>query len=115
MKVSLKRVYEPPASSDGKRILVERLWPRGMTRQAAHVDLWLKDVAPSPALRKWYGHEMAKWDAFQAKYRAELESNPALEELRRLARQGHVTLVYASKDERHNSALVLKQVLDGTA
>jgi uncharacterized protein YeaO (DUF488 family) len=113
VNISLKRVYEPAIASDGKRIFVERLWPRGMTKEAAGIDLWLKDISPSPALRTWFGHELEKWDEFQAKYRVELQGSPALAELQALARQGHVTLLYASKDEQHNSALILKRVLDG--
>lgn len=113
MMVSLKRAYEPTTASDGQRVFVERLWPHGMTKEAAGIDLWLKDVSPSPALRRWFGHELEKWDEFQVKYRAELEGSPALAELQVLVHEGHVTLLYASKDERHNSALILKRILDG--
>lgn len=112
MSILLKRVYEAPAASDGRRILVDRLWPRGLTKAEAAVDLWLKDVAPTTALRQWFGHDPAKWDEFQQRYRAELRTNPALDELRALARQGTVTLVYGAKDQQHVHALVLKAVLE---
>jgi uncharacterized protein YeaO (DUF488 family) len=112
MGISLKRAYEPPLKTDGMRILVDRLWPRGITKSKACIDLWRKDLAPSTELRKWFAHEPVKWSEFQKKYRAELKGNPALSELRALSRQGNVTLIYAAKDEVHNGALVLKQVLD---
>ena len=112
MSIFLKRVYESPAKTDGTRVLVDRLWPRGVTKSKAKIDLWLKDLAPTTELRKWFGHDPAKWSEFQKRYRAELKGNPALSELRELSRQGDVTLVYAAKDELHNEAVVLKQVLD---
>lgn len=112
MSLSLKRAYAPPSATDGKRVLVERLWPRGMTKEAAAIDLWLKEVAPSTELRKWFGHEPAKWEEFQRRYRAELKDSPALAELRALAGRGRLTLVYASREERHNSASVLKRILE---
>ena len=112
MSISLKRAYELPAKADGVRILVDRLWPRGLTKSKASIDLWIKDLAPSTQLRKWFGHDPEKWSEFQKKYRAELKGNPALSEIRDLSRQGNVTLVYAAKDELHNQALVLKQILD---
>lgn len=115
MSISLKRAYEPPAKADGARVLVDRLWPRGVSKAKAHIDLWLKDLAPSTELRKWFGHDPEKWSGFQEKYRAELKGNPALSELRALARQGDVTLVYAARDELHNDAVVLKQVLGRAA
>lgn len=115
MAISLKRAYEPPTKTDGVRVLVDRLWPRGVTKAKARIDLWLKDVAPSTELRKWFGHDPEKWSEFQKKYRAELKGNPALSELKAHTRQGHVTLVYAAKDELHNDAVVLKQVLDRSA
>ena len=90
---------------------MDRLWPRGVTKSGAKVDIWLKDVAPSTELRKWFGHEPEKWSEFQKRYRAELKGNPALSELKEHARKGSVTLVYAAKDELHNGAVVLKQVL----
>ena len=109
--IFLKRAYEPPATTDGTRILVDRLWPRGVTKAKAGIDLWLKEVAPSTELRKWFGHDPEKWPEFQTKYRAELKDNPALPELRKLCRDGDVTLVYAAKDESHNDAVVLRQLL----
>jgi uncharacterized protein YeaO (DUF488 family) len=111
-KVRLKRVYEPPAKADGTRVLVDRLWPRGLSKAEAKVDVWLRDVAPSAALRKWFGHKPERFEAFATRYRAELKDNPALDELRGLARGG-VTLVYGAKDETHNQARVLAEVLEG--
>lgn len=112
MNVMLKRAYEPPAKGDGKRILVDRLWPRGVAKAKAKIDLWLKDVAPSTALRQWFEHDPKKWPEFKKRYRAELKNNPALTELKRLSHQGPITLVYAAKDQLHNEACVLKQILD---
>ena len=111
MSISLKRAYEPPVKTDGIRILVDRLWPRGVTKSKASIDLWLKDLAPSTELRKWFGHDPKKWSEFQKRYRAELNGNPALLKLRTLTRRGNVTLVYAAKDELHNGAVVLKKFL----
>ncbi len=112
MVISLKRAYEPAAKSDGVRILVDRIWPRGVTKAEAEIDHWAKDVAPTTELRKWFGHDPEKWAEFQKKYRAELKDNPGLLEIRELSRQGAVTLVYAAKDTLHTHALTLKQVLD---
>lgn len=112
MNVMLKRAYDPPAKGDGKRILVDRLWPRGVAKVKAKLDLWLKDVAPSTALRQWFGHDPAKWPEFIKRYRAELKTNPALAELKELSRQGDITLVYAASDELRNEAVVLKKILD---
>lgn len=112
MEISLKRAYEPAAETDGMRILVDRIWPRGVTKSEAGIDLWLKDLAPSTALRKWFGHDPEKWSEFQKKYRAELKDNPALPEIKALSRQKNVTLVYAAKDKLHNQARVLKQLLE---
>ena len=110
MKIRIKRVYEQPDERDGKRILVDRIWPRGLTKEEAKIDLWLKDIAPSTALRKWFGHDPAKWNEFRAKYLAELRANP---EPARLLKQelgkGNVTLVYAAKDEEHNQAVVIRE------
>jgi uncharacterized protein YeaO (DUF488 family) len=109
----LKRVYEAPSAEDGFRVLVERLWPRGLNKERARLDLWLKDVAPSPELRKWFHHDPARWKEFQTRYAAELEDRPeALCLLREKAREGTVTLVYAARDEEHNGARALKQVLE---
>lgn len=108
--IRLKRAYEPPGPEDGTRVLVERLWPRGITKDAAALDHWLKDIAPGPELRKWYGHDPEKWPEFRERYRAELAENPdGLAELARLCAAGPVTFVYAAKDEERNSAVVLKE------
>lgn len=112
--IRVKRVYEPPEPGDGARYLVERLWPRGMKKEDAHLTGWLKEVSPSPELRKWYGHRPELWPEFQKRYREELKDEahrPAFEELRQAARRGSITLVYAAKDEERNSAVVLKQAL----
>jgi uncharacterized protein YeaO (DUF488 family) len=112
--IQLKRVYDPSDSKDGRRFLVERLWPRGMKKEDLSMDGWLKAVAPSDALRKWFGHDPAKWVEFQKRYVAELEGNPAAwEPLLEAARQGAVTLLYSAHDQEHNNALVLKGFLDG--
>ena len=114
-RILLKRAYEPPAKTDGTRVLVDRLWPRGLTKTKASIDLWLKDAAPSTELRKWFGHDPAKWPEFQKRYRAELKGNPALSELEALSRQGDITLIYAAKDQLHNEAVVLRQILERNA
>ncbi len=112
--IRLKRVYEQPSRMDGSRILVDRLWPRGLTKERAAVTLWLKDVAPSTELRKWFGHDPAKWKQFQVRYRKELrEKKGALELLEQKSKAQTVTLVYAARDEQHNEALVLKRILEG--
>lgn len=112
-EIRLKRAYDPPAPDDGVRILVERLWPRGVSKEHAALDAWHKDVAPSRELRRWFHHDPARWDEFQQRYRAELQGNPdAVEELRRLCRRGTVTFIYASHDEKHNGALALKTFLE---
>jgi uncharacterized protein YeaO (DUF488 family) len=114
--IRLKRAYDPPEPGDGARYLVERLWPRGVTKERAALTAWLKEVAPSAKLRKWYGHDPEKWPEFQRRYREELHDDAhreALAELRQVARKGPVTLVYAAHDEERNSAAVLKQVLAG--
>jgi uncharacterized protein YeaO (DUF488 family) len=111
--IHLKRVYEPPSTDDGFRILVERLWPRGVSKSRAQVDLWLKDIAPSPELRTWYGHELAKWEEFKRRYRAELQNNSVVEQLQQLQQdKANITFVYAAHDTEHNSALVLKAFLE---
>jgi uncharacterized protein YeaO (DUF488 family) len=113
MSITLKRVYEKPAATDGIRILVERLWPRGLSKERAHVDLWLKDAAPSGELRQWFGHDPARWQEFQKRYWAELRQHKdAVELLKQKSKQGHVTLVYAAHDEEHNGALALKRFLE---
>ena len=109
----LKRAYEASSKEDGLRVLVERLWPRGLSKQRAAIDWWLKDVAPSPELRKRFGHDPSKWPEFQKEYRAELRGNKrAFEELRSKGEAGTVTLVYAARDVEHNSALALKRFLE---
>jgi uncharacterized protein YeaO (DUF488 family) len=109
----LKRVYDEVSPDDGFRVLVERLWPRGVSKERARLDLWLKEVAPSPELRKWYSHDTAKWSEFQDRYIAELNENrDAVAMLLTKAREGTVTLLYAAHDEQHNSALVLKRFLE---
>ena len=113
--IKLKRVYEAPAPSDGVRILVERLWPRGIKKQSLEFDEWLKDVAPSTELRRWFGHDPARWKGFRDRYRAELTRSgqiDALKELTRLSRRKTVTLVYSAADETHNQAVALKAFLD---
>jgi uncharacterized protein YeaO (DUF488 family) len=110
MPVSIKRVYDPPEASDGRRVLVDRLWPRGLAKAKARVDHWAKDLAPSAALRRWFGHDPAKWPEFRRRYRAELRAHAdAVAELARGARRGRVTLLYAASDERHNNAVVLAE------
>jgi uncharacterized protein YeaO (DUF488 family) len=111
--IKLKRVYDPPSASDGQRILVERLWPRGVSKEKANVQMWLKAVAPSAELRKWYKHDLSKWEEFQQRYRGELAKNEdMIEEIEEMAAKGPVTFVYAARDENHNSALVLKKYLE---
>lgn len=111
--IHLKRAYDPPTPQDGLRILGERLWPRGLTKEKAAIDLWLKDVAPSPELRKWYSHDPARWEEFQRRYRAELASNrKAISELKSHLEKGTVTFVYAARDEQRNSALLLKEFME---
>jgi len=112
--IQLKRVYEKPGREDGLRVLVDRLWPRGLTKERAAVDLWLKDVAPSTELRKWFGHDPARWKEFQTRYRKELrDKKDALKVLKQKSEEQTVTLVYAARDEEHNEALVLKRILEG--
>jgi len=112
--IRLKRVYEKPSRMDGSRILVDRLWPRGLTKERAAVTLWLKDLAPSTELRKWFGHAPARWKQFQARYRKEFrERKDVLDLLKRKSNMHTVTLVYAARDEQHNEALVLKRLLEG--
>lgn len=111
--IKLKRIYDTPAKTDGLRVLVDRLWPRGMKKEAAHTDIWLKDVAPSDALRKWFGHQPERWAGFQKRYCQELaKKKPLLEELRQMEKEhGTVTLLFGAKDEEHNQAVALAQVL----
>jgi len=111
--IKVKRVYEKPAKEDGWRVLVDRLWPRGMTKEAAHLDAWMKDVAPSDTLRKWFGHEPEKWTGFQKRYRSELAKKKELvAELKKMAKEhGTLTLLFGAKDEEHNEAVVLAGAL----
>ena len=112
MPVRIKRVYEQPDKEDGTRILVDRLWPRGLTKEKASVALWLKEIAPSTELRKWFGHDPDKWKTFEARYRAELEKNEQqLSLLRQEMAKGQVTLLYGAKDQEHNDAVVLQKCL----
>ena len=112
MTIKIKRVYEQPDKDDGVRILVDRLWPRGLTKEKAAVDLWLKEIAPSTELRKWFGHDPEKWTSFRRRYETELRHNgDLLKLLKQKAREGTVTLVYGARDQKHNEALVLKQFL----
>ena len=113
MAIQLKRVYEAPSASDGTRILVDRLWPRGLTKENAHVDLWLKEVAPSTLLRKWFAHDPAKWTEFKTRYKAELKHNSAqFALLKQAVAKGPATLLFGAKDTEHNEAVVLQQLLN---
>jgi uncharacterized protein YeaO (DUF488 family) len=106
-------VYESAKSSDGTRFLVERLWPRGIKKEKLKMEAWLKDVAPSPDLRKWFAHDPAKWSEFQRRYRAELKARPdAWKPILEAAKQGDVTLLYSARDTEHNSAILLKEFLE---
>jgi uncharacterized protein YeaO (DUF488 family) len=113
MIIRLKRACAPPESDDGFRVLVDRLWPRGVSKRAAQIDLWLKEIAPSTALRRWFGHDLEKWREFRARYFGELRNNgAAVEQLMAHVRKGTVTLVYGAKDEEHNDAVALKAFLE---
>lgn len=110
--VAVKRIYDEPSSADGMRLLVDRIWPRGVSKQHAALDGWLRELAPSAALRKWYGHDPARWAGFRERYRAELRSRrPAMESLRRLATGRRVTLLCATRDPSHSNAAVLKELV----
>ena len=112
--IRLKRAYERPAPEDGTRILVDRLWPRGVSKAAAAIDQWIKEIAPSTALRKWFGHDPARWPEFRRRYAAELrEHSEELRALRDQARRAPITLIYSAHDEVHNDAVVLRSVLLG--
>jgi len=113
MNIQMKRVYEQPANNDGSRILVDRLWPRGLTKEKAKLDLWLKEIAPSTELRQWFGHDPKKWRGFRGRYETELRHNSDLVEmLKTKAKEETITLLYGARDEKHNEALVLKQFLE---
>ncbi|PBB70395.1 hypothetical protein CK228_01665 [Mesorhizobium sp. WSM4312] len=110
----VKRIYEPAAADDGQRVLVDRIWPRGVSKEHAALALWLKEIAPSDELRKWFGHEPARWAEFQKRYRVELDRNEeAVTQLRDLLREGKVTLLYGAHDEAHNNAVALAEYLRG--
>jgi len=118
LKIKIKRAYEPPAKSDGRRILIDRLWPRGLTRDAAAIDEWAKELSPSTGLRRWFNHDPKLWDEFVDRYREELAAPAArlaLGRLRTLASHRHVTLVYAASDRAYNNAVALCAILDGMA
>ena len=114
----IKRVYSEPSPRDGVRILVDRVWPRGISKERAHIVEWRKDLAPSTSLRKWFGHEPAKWTEFRRRYRTELPRSGMMNELKKLAslsRKRMITLVYSAADEEHNQAVVLKELIDELA
>lgn len=112
LDVRLKRAYLPPSQDDGVRVLVDRLWPRGVRKSDAAIDRWMKDLAPTTELRRWFGHDPARWDEFQRRYKTELSKDAELlDELRNMAKKGALTLVYSAHDEAHNQAVVLRDVL----
>ena len=112
MKVDIKRAYLPAEKSDGKRILIDRLWPRGLSKEKAKIDLWLKEIAPSTELRKWFGHDPEKWTEFRKRYKAELKKNKeVVGELKSALKDGPATLIYSAHDEEHNDAVVLREFL----
>ena len=116
LDIAVKRVYEPAAPGDGQRVLVDRVWPRGVTKEKADLALWLKEIAPSTELRKWFGHDPARWKEFRQRYRKELDgSAAAVAELRGLAAKGKVTLLFGAHDEEHNNAVALAEYLRDTA
>lgn len=113
MKLSIKRAYEPAKKNDGIRILIDRLWPRGISKKKAKIDLWLKEIAPSTELRKWFSHDPKKWKEFKRRYIIELKKNKeSIVTLRKTLKKDKVTLIYAAKDEEHNNATVLKSFLE---
>ena len=113
-EIRIKRVYATPGVEDGIRILVDRLWPRGLTKEKARVDIWAKDIAPTTELRHWFHHDAGKWPEFIRRYQEELSKNPALQTIRNELRKGNVTLVYSATAEEHNNAVVLRDYLQGT-
>ena len=115
MAVNTKRIYEPAVPADGTRILVDRLWPRGVSKARAKLALWMKDVAPSPNLRVWFDHRPERFKEFGRRYKRELARNPAVGELRKLARRGRVTLLYGARDPKINHAVVLQSIVRGRA
>jgi uncharacterized protein YeaO (DUF488 family) len=114
--LKIKRIYDPPSEGDGRRILVDRLWPRGVKKEEARIDEWLKEISPSNELRKWFGHDPAKWPEFKKRYRKELEDKKAvLDRIKEDAQKKTVTLLYAAHDEAHNNAAAMKEFLSGTS
>lgn len=114
MSLNIKRIYEPPEPEDGQRLLVDRIWPRGLSKEKAAVDVWLKDVAPSTELRKWFNHDPTRWQAFRARYAAELDASPeTVKMLRDLVKSGKTTLLFAAHDPAHNNAAALADYLTG--
>ena len=112
--IRLKRAYNPAGSGDGTRVLIDRLWPRGVRKADAAIDVWAKDIAPSTALRRWFGHDPARWHEFRRRYSEEIHRRRnRLDELRMLAQKGRITLVFAARDEAHNDAVVLREILLG--
>jgi uncharacterized protein YeaO (DUF488 family) len=114
MSIAVKRAYEAPSEKDGRRILVDRVWPRGVGKEELRLDAWYRELAPSTPLRKWFGHDPERWSEFQKRYRAELQqpdAREALQELATMAKRGKVTLVYGARDEEHNQAVVLRDYL----
>ena len=110
--IKLKRIYDPSSREDGKRVLVDRLWPRGIKKENAHIEEWLKDIAPSDALRKWFSHDPSRWKEFKKRYHDELkDKKELLKQLLADSRKGTVTLLFGSKDIEHNNAIVIKEVL----
>ncbi|NHO34094.1 DUF488 family protein [Acetobacter sp. LMG 1636] len=110
----IRRIYDPPMADDGARILVDRLWPRGISKERADLTLWLKAIAPSDELRRWFGHDPERWTEFQARYRLELQNNPeSVENLKSFVKNGPVTLLYGARDTEHNEAVVLCNFLQG--
>jgi len=111
--IKLKRIYDPFSPEDGKRVLVDRLWPRGVKKKKAHIDEWLKDIAPSDALRKWFSHDPSRWEEFKARYKDELKDRKALlKGLLADAKKGTLSLLFGAKDTEHSNAMVLKEVLE---
>jgi uncharacterized protein YeaO (DUF488 family) len=113
MEIEVKRAYEPPAPGDGRRVLVDRIWPRGVARDDLRIDAWLKELAPSAGLRKWFGHDPSKWEEFKERYFRELDERPdALAQLLEIARSGRVTLVFGARETEHNNAVALREYLE---
>jgi len=113
--IKVKRIYDPPSPDDGKRILIDRLWPRGMKKEEAHIDQWLKEISPSNELRKWYSHDPAKWPEFKKRYRAEISKEmELLKRIKNEGKKGTVTLLFSTKELELNNAVALKEIIEGT-